>query len=163
MRRRRKPHSARRIDARRRRAIARAASHVGDRAAGAAGNPSRARRVGPSVRVLGLCLAVTVAACVTHHFGAGVARDDWRRRRVDADPVADPNREPTGNPWAEHDEHGEHGAAPAADDWTATPAARTVAVALAALAGGWTPLLMWHGTFEETPGVARPIAPPTSP
>lgn len=112
------------------------------------------------MRVLGLCLAVAVAACVTHHFGGGVAREDWHRRRADADPVVDPNREPTGNPWAEH---AEPGAARATEDWTTTPAARTLAVALAALAGGWTPLLMWHGTFEETPGAARPIAPPASP
>lgn len=112
------------------------------------------------MRVLGSCLSLAVAACVTHHFGVGVSRDDWRRRRSDPDPVVDPNREPTGNPWAERDEPGP---ATVAEDATATPAARILAVALATLAGGWTPLLVWRGTFEETPVVARPVAPPTSP
>lgn len=107
------------------------------------------------------CLGLVAAACVNGHLGGGVLREDWSQRPRDEEPTADPTAELTGNPWAEHDERVPASVgAPFAPDAPTAARAQLAALVLAALAGGWTPLLTWRGTFDEVAGVGGAPAPP---
>lgn len=122
---------------------------------------------------MGPCLVV-LTACVTSRLGPGVLRQDWNERRRD-DPMQDPVQTYPDDRWrdeqparipgpGEAPPTGEDANGDAADDGD-SPAAdlaeRSVATALATLAGqrgrmlptlaGWLPILEASGTFEEDP------------
>lgn len=98
-----------------------------------------------------LLVVVGLTGCITitsKRVAPGVLREDWAEPRRDPDPFADPTRVETGNPWADDDDPS---TPPTPTSARREVAERTAATILAVVAGGWTPLLVLSGTFEETP------------
>jgi hypothetical protein len=103
-----------------------------------------------------LVVLLVLGACVREvRFGAGTRRDDWRerqRRVADPDPTANPTLDAR-NPWAADE------TPPLRCHLVDVPDTRTlgevIAAGLAQVVGGWVPLFMLEGTFEEDPDAAR--------
>jgi len=101
-------------------------------------------------------LAVALAGCMREiRFGAGSRRDDWherQRRALDPDPTANPSADAR-NPWA-----GAETPAPRChlvDAPDVVTLQEVIAAGLAHVVGGWVPLFVISGTFEEDPEAAR--------
>jgi hypothetical protein len=101
-------------------------------------------------------LVAALAGCVREvRFGAGARRDDWqeRRRRVmDPDPTANPTVD-AHNPW-----QGAESPAPRChlvDPPDTDTLGDVIAAGLAKFVGGWVPMFVISGTFEEDPEAAR--------
>jgi hypothetical protein len=117
--------------------------------------PSRvgARRIRVRTTLALLCLC---AGCLRGSFAPGLLREDWSQPRRDPDPTRNPTEELTGNPWAEEAPAGGTASGRGGPEPTrGERISRAAATVLAMVASGWTPLLVYQGTFEEDPAQRR--------
>jgi hypothetical protein len=84
-----------------------------------------------------------LAACTTTYVGPGVMISPrWQEPRRDPDPTVDPTKQATENPWQEQ----QKASAQTLPSYTAEYA---IAATLAIVLGGFVPMFIWAGTFEE--------------
>jgi hypothetical protein len=90
---------------------------------------------------------LVLTACITNHVGFGVILPpDWQTPRRDPDPTIDFTKEQTTNVWVPGDEAKQTATNPG--DRRTELAIRIAALA-AILLGGFMPMLVWSGTFDE--------------
>ncbi len=117
------------------------------------GNPA-ARKYGRTVVRTTLLLAISLTGCISGRIGPGL-RPDWSQASRDPDPTRTLVEPTEVNPWGS----GEAGqGSPDPQRVKRSPrrdvAERSAATFLGWMAAGWSPLLTFHGEFEEDP-VAR--------